>query len=93
MNLNEVLVKPVVTEKSNELTNENKYVFKVRPDANKIMVKDAVKKIFGVDPVRVNIQVNRGKSKRNRYKVGVSSSWKKAIVTLKLGDKIELYEK
>lgn len=93
MNLSDVLIKPVITEKSTAITEDNKYVFKVHKDANKVLVKDAVKKIFGVEPERVNMQVNRGKKRRNKYTVGYRPSWKKAIVTLKLGDKIELYEK
>ncbi len=94
MNLSDVLIKPVVTEKTTALTeDDNKYVFKVHPDANKVLVKNAVKKIFGVEPSSVNMQIVRGKRRRNRYTVGFRPSWKKAIVTLKLGDKIELYEK
>ncbi len=93
MNLNDVLIKPVVTEKSTSISSDNKYVFRIHSDANKVLVKKAVRKIFGVEPARVNIQINRGKSKRNRYTVGHGSAWKKAIVTLKLGDKIELFEK
>jgi large subunit ribosomal protein L23 len=93
MNLSDVLIKPVVTEKTTAQSADNKYVFKVNRDANKILVKKAVKKLFGVEPARVNMSIVRGKSRRNKYKVGFRPSWKKAVVTLKLGDKIELFEK
>jgi len=60
--------------------------------ANKDMVKKAVKEIFNVTPDRVNVIMMRGKKKRVRYQYGYTTAWKKAIVTLKAGDKIELFE-
>jgi large subunit ribosomal protein L23 len=92
MNLNDVLICPVITEKSTVLGAANKYVFKVAPEANKVLVKQAVNKAFGVVPTDVNIVNVRSKKKRTRYGVGRRPMWKKAIVTLKKDDKIELFE-
>lgn len=93
MNLYDVLVRPVVTEKSTMISADNKYVFKIDRRANKVLVKQAIKEIFKVEPAQVNVQIVRGKKKRNRYTSGYTAWWKKAIVTLKPGDKIELFEK
>ncbi len=92
MNYNDILIRPIVTEKTTEMIESNKYVFQVNRDANKDMVKKAVKEIFKVTPVRVNVMKVRGKRKRVRYQYGYTPAWKKAIVTLKAGDKIELFE-
>jgi large subunit ribosomal protein L23 len=92
MNSEKVLIRPVVSEKTTALMEENKYVFQVPMKANKLMVRQAVKEIFGVQPERVNTMVVRGKNRRLRYKVGKRSAWKKAIVTLKAGDKIDVFE-
>ncbi|MDA3899026.1 MAG: 50S ribosomal protein L23 [Spirochaetes bacterium] len=93
MNLKDVLIRPVITEKTTSLQEDNKYVFKIDRRANKILVKQAVKSLFAVDAKSVNIQIVRGKKKRNKFTIGQKPSWKRAIVTLKLGDKIELFEK
>ena len=71
---------------------QNKYVFKVSLKANKIMIKQAIKELFDVKPEKINIIRMRGKRKRVRYEYGKKSAWKKAIVTLKIGDKIEVFE-
>ncbi len=92
MQLYDVLVKPVVTEKSERLRAENCYVFEVSSRANKILVKQAVKKIFGVTPRRVNILNTSDKLKRNRFGMGVKSGYKKAYVFLAKNDKIQLFE-
>jgi large subunit ribosomal protein L23 len=92
MNYNDIIIKPIVTEKTTDLSEQNKYVFQVANSANKDMVKKAVKKIFNVTPDRVNVIMMRGKKKRVRYQYGYTTAWKKAIVTLKAGDKIELFE-
>jgi len=92
MNYNDIIIRPVVTEKTTELSEQNKYVFQVANSANKDMVKKAVKEIFNVTPDRVNVIMMRGKKKRVRYQYGYTTAWKKAIVTLKAGDKIELFE-
>jgi len=93
MNLNDVIIKPIVTEKSTLLADSSKYVFKIATAANKLMVMDAIESIFKVRPLSVNVSVVRSKLKRNKYNIGVKSGWKKAIVTLKKGDKIELFDK
>ncbi len=91
MNPNDIIIKPIISEKSTALMENNKYVFKVSMGTNKILVKNAVKEIFGVDPKSVNILVARGKDKRVRFRVGRRSAFKKAIVTLKEGDKIDIF--
>jgi large subunit ribosomal protein L23 len=92
MDYNDVIIKPVLSEKSTDLADMRKYVFRVSTKANKHMVKKAVKEIFNVEPVSVNIINVRGRLKRVRQSYGMTASWKKAIITLKEGDKIELFE-
>lgn len=87
-----VLVKPLVTEKATDLSATNKYVFVVTRAANKIEVAKAVYAVYGVKPVSVNIISMKGKVvTRGRIK-GQRKDWKKAIVTLKKGDSIKIYE-
>lgn len=86
-----VILKPIITEKSTGLQErQSKYSFKVAPDANKEEIKQAIEAIFKVKVKKVNTMNLPGKRKRVRFKVGYTSSWKKAIVTLKEGEKIEL---
>ena len=92
MNCNDVIIRPVLSEKSTDLSEQNKYVFRVSMKANKSMVKQAVREIFNVVPEKVNVMRVRGRRKRVRYQYGNTSAWKKAIITLKKGDKIELFE-
>ncbi|NIP32772.1 50S ribosomal protein L23 [Candidatus Saccharibacteria bacterium] len=86
------LIKPMVSEKSSFLTSEGKYVFVVHPDANKIEIKKAVQKVYNVRVRDVKIINMRGKSVRFGRVTGRTKDWKKAIVGLESGDKIELYE-
>jgi len=89
----QIILKPWVTEKSTLLREaDNKYTFIVHDEANKIMIKSAVKNLFNVDPKDVNIINNKGKKKRVRYRYGYTSSYKKAIVTLAEGEKIGIFE-
>ena len=90
----DVLLKPVITEKSMELMSERKYTFLVHPDANKIQIREAVEKMFdGVKVAKVNTMNNRGKNKRRGYTTGRTADTKKAIVTLKADSKdIEFFE-
>ena len=92
MNPNKVLNLLRLTEKSNKVSSElGKYTFEVAIDANKHLIAEAVEKTFKVTVTRVNIQNYRGKNKRTRMgRTTVGSDYKKAIVTLKTGDKIEL---
>ncbi|HOJ27997.1 MAG: 50S ribosomal protein L23 [Spirochaetes bacterium] len=92
MDVNDIIIRPVITEKATELAKQNKYVFRVHKKANKDMIEKAISSIFGVTPVKVNVMIVRGKRKRVRYNYGYTASWKKAIVTLKEGDKIEVFE-
>jgi len=87
-----VIVKPLITEKATYLSAMNKYAFSVDPKMNKIEIKKAIRTIYKVDPISVNIANFYGKNVRSGRRSGVTKSWKKAIVTLKPGDKIEIYE-
>lgn len=78
------------TEKSTVLEAYNKYLFSVDPRTNKIEIKKAVEEIYKVKVKSVNTMKVRGKMRRVRYQPGKTSSWKKAIVTLKEGHKIEI---
>lgn len=91
-NPRDVLRKPIVSERSMALLEENKYSFYVDPAANKIEIKHAVQQLFNVTVTDVNTMTVKGKSKRMGKYVGRTSDRKKAIVSLKDGDKIELFE-
>ncbi len=92
MQLFEVLRRPVVTEKNTALQAQGKYVFEVDKDANKDQIKHAVEKAFKVTVTKVNIMTVRGQEKRVGRRVVAGSPWKKALVTLKSGDKIQIFE-
>ena len=87
-----VLLRPIVTEKTTLLTGLDKYVFEVDIRANKNQIKEAVQLAFNVRVVDVNTMKMKGKQKRFGRKVTPRPDWKKAIVTLVPGDKIELFE-
>ena len=88
----QIIKKPVISEKSTLLTErDNKYVFEVDTRANKIQIKRAVEEVFKVGVTKVRTMRVRGKAKRVRFKVGLTPERKKAIVTLKQGDRIELF--
>ncbi|MBE3587506.1 MAG: 50S ribosomal protein L23 [Thermoanaerobacteraceae bacterium] len=88
----DILKRPVVSEKSMSLVGDNKYTFIVDPAANKIEIKKAVEELFNVKVEKVNTMRVKGKVKRVRNIVGRRPDVKKAIVTLKEGNKIELFE-
>ena len=88
----EILLSPVITEKSSMLQETNKYVFKVHLSSNKIEIKRAVEEIFDVVVENVNVMKVKGKNKMYGRNKTLTPSWKKAVVTLKLGDSISLYE-
>jgi large subunit ribosomal protein L23 len=92
MNLYEVLRRPLVTEKSTALKEQGKYVFEVAPEANKHQVKQAVEKAFNVSVAHVNMVKQPGKMKRFGRRRVETSPFKKAIVTLAPGGKIEFFE-
>jgi large subunit ribosomal protein L23 len=87
----DVLLAPVVSEKSYSLLDGNKYTFLVRPDANKIEIKLAVEKVFGVRVLGVNTMNRQGKRQRTRYGYGRRVATKRAIVSLAEGDRIDLF--
>lgn len=86
-----ILLRPVVTEKSMLQTNEGKYTFAVRKAATKPQIAEAVADAFKVDVVEVNVMTVRGKSRRLGRRVGRKPDWKKAVVTLAPGQRIERY--
>jgi large subunit ribosomal protein L23 len=95
MNPLEVIIRPLVTEKSTALSGANKYIFEVSVRANKPQIKEAVEKAFEVTVTSVNTMMMKGKprgSRNMRRKVTYGSDWKKAVVTLAPDDKIELFE-
>jgi large subunit ribosomal protein L23 len=81
----------VITEKSTLLAERGKYVFEVSREATKWMIKEAVQKAFEVDVKQVNVMSVKGKMKRYGRKPKPQRSWKKAVVTLKQGNTIELF--
>jgi large subunit ribosomal protein L23 len=87
-----VLLRPIITEKTTVLTGADKYVFEVDLRANKNQIREAVQVAFNVRVAEVNTMVMKGKPKRFGRKVVNRPDWKKAIVTLVPGDKIELFE-
>jgi large subunit ribosomal protein L23 len=89
---NEVLLAPVVTEKAYAGVEEGKYSFHVHPDAHKTQVRQAVQDLFGVTVVRVNISKVQAKPKRRGMQRGTKPGWKKAVVQLKPGESIEIFE-
>ncbi len=92
MNLYQVLRRPLITEKNTTLQAQGKYAFEVDREANKHQIKQAVEKAFKVKVTAVNVLVVPGKKQRMKGREVLTSSWKKAVVTLKSGDKIELFE-
>jgi len=89
---NEVLLSPVVSEKSYSLIEDRKYSFRVHKDAHKTQVRQAVEELFGVKVTSVNIVKVPPKPKMRNYRKGTRPGWKKAIVQLKEGDAIEIFE-
>ena len=87
-----VLRRPIITEKSGLLMNQNQYVFEVASVANKIMVVAAVKDMYGIKPVNVRIIVVSEKKRQRGQIKGILSGWKKAIVTLPKGSSISVNE-
>lgn len=91
MNAHTVIKSPVITEKSTDLSGKyNKYSFAVDERANKIEIKKAIEELFKVKVIKVNTVRMRGKQRRVRFQQGKTPDWKKAIVSLREGDKIDL---
>lgn len=91
MTAHDVIIRPVVSEKTYALMEMNRYTFEVDRSAKKEQIAQAVSEIFGVTVTKVNTMNVSGKPRRLRYNKGLSRSWKKAIVTLKDGDTIDLF--
>jgi large subunit ribosomal protein L23 len=92
----EVILRPVISEKSMDESGRGKYTFAVHDDANKIMIKAAVEELFKVRVVGVNVLTTKAKEKRRGTKrgriTGFTTPWRKAVVTLAEGQKIEFFE-
>ena len=92
MEARDILIRPIVTEKSTALMEQGKYTFRVPLAATKIQIRQAVAQIFKVKVQAVNTMRYEGKLKRMGRTQGRRSDWKKAVVTLKPGEAIELFE-
>jgi large subunit ribosomal protein L23 len=92
----QIVLRPVISEKSMDNTSHQKYTFAVADEANKLQIKAAVEELFKVTVLSVNVMTMKPKEKsRNRRRgrqVGYTSAWKKAVVTVKAGDSIEFFE-
>ncbi len=87
----EIIIAPIVTEKSNNGLQEGKYTFKVNKKATKVEIRNAVEKLFNVKVLNVNTMNVNGKKKRVGYHQGRTSDWKKAIVTIDIDPKASTY--
>ena len=87
----EVIIRPAVSERSFDMIEQGKYTFEVARTAPKEEIADAIEKIFGVHVVKVNTMWVKAKNKRVRYQMGKTRTWKKAIVTIKDGETIEIF--
>ena len=92
MDQRQVIIRPIVSEKSYALIAQNKYTFRVHPDAHKTQIRHAVEEIFDVQVAGVKTMKVRPKPKRRGYTAGRTRGWKKAVVQLAPGDRIELFE-
>lgn len=92
MEARDILIRPIVTEKSTALMEQGKYTFRIPLAATKIQIRQAVEQIFKVKVQAVNTMRYEGKLKRMGRTQGRRSDWKKAVVTLKPGEAIELFE-
>jgi len=91
--LHDIILRPIVTEKTARLeATDNVFTFQVGTSANKLQIKDAVQRLFGVEVIDVRTVNVRGKTKRHGRYMGRRSDWKKAYVTLSQGDNIQLFE-
>jgi large subunit ribosomal protein L23 len=88
----QILIRPIITEKNTMLADRGQYSFEVASAANKIEIGRAVAEIFKVRVVAVNVMSVLGKNRRFGRSAGMTRSWKKAVVTLAAGDRIELFE-
>lgn len=87
----EVIIRPIISEHSYDMMQENVYTFEVAKSANKVEIAQAVEEIFDVTVVKVNTLNVKAKPKRVRYQIGKTRTWKKAMVTVAEGDSIEIF--
>jgi len=92
MNAHQIILRPLITEKNTNLMVYNKYSFEVDRNANKTQIRQAIQEIFKVSVTKVHTMNMRGKMRRRGTRFGYTADWKKAIVTLAEGDRIELFE-
>ena len=92
MHFYEILRRPLITEKATLLKDADKYAFEVASEATRSQIKEAVERAFKVEVLKVNVMTVQGKTKRFGRRQVTSSPWKKAVVTLAEGQKIELFE-
>ena len=92
MHAGQVILAPIVSEKSYAASVRGSYTFRVHPDAHKTQIRQAVEELFGVHVVRVNVLKVQPKPKRRGAILGTRRGWKKAIVEVKAGEKIDIFE-
>jgi large subunit ribosomal protein L23 len=92
MDARDIILKPLISEKAVAKMGEGKYAFRVRLDANRTQIKDAIQEIFKVSVTGVNTMRMHGKVRRQGKFTGRRSDWKKAVVQLKDGDSIKVFE-
>ena len=90
-NVYDIVIRPIITERSMASVADKKYVFEVAKDANKVEIRQAIEAIFNVKVVKVNTLNVKSKPKRVRYQEGRTRTWKKAMVTLAEGETIEIF--
>lgn len=89
----DILLAPIISEKSYDDSEHGKYRFRVHRAATKIQIKQAVEQVFGKKVAKVNVMFHRGKKRRQGYKQGRTPDWKKAIVTLEGDERLDFFEK
>ncbi|MEG0324794.1 MAG: 50S ribosomal protein L23 [Raoultibacter sp.] len=87
----EIIIRPIISEHSYDMMAANTYTFEVSKEANKVEISQAIEAIFDVKVVKVNTLNVKAKPKRVRYQLGKTRTWKKAMVTIKEGETIELF--
>jgi large subunit ribosomal protein L23 len=92
MRADQIIIEPIITEKTTAQREAGKYAFVVDKRANKIQVVNAVKELFDVNPLSCTVMNVKGKPKRQRSVMGLTSSWKKAVITLPKGETIQVFE-
>lgn len=88
----EIILRPIVSEKSYKQIEKGKYTFAVHPEAEKVEIARAVEELFNVSVTKVNTMNMKGKPKKRGYTRGKTSEWKKAVITLQEGQRIEVFE-